>query len=94
MLGLGSLFGRVGLRAGTVLALLLGNPLSGLNSASELLPSGWGALGQWLPQGADATLLRSTAFFGGSGATMANVVLTGWALTGAALIVIAATRKS
>ena len=54
---------------GALLALLLGNPLSGLTSAPELLPSGWGALGQWLPQGATATLLRSTAFFDGAGAT-------------------------
>jgi hypothetical protein len=92
MLGLGSLFGRAGLAVGALLALLLGNPLSGLNSAPELLPSGWGALGQWLPQGANATLLRSTAFFGGSGATMAIVVLAGWAVAGAALIVIAAIR--
>jgi hypothetical protein len=92
MLGLGSLFGRTGLAIGALLALLLGNPLSGLTSAPELLPSGWGALGQWLPQGANATLLRSTAFFGGSGATMAIVVLTGWATVGAALIVIAAIR--
>ncbi len=92
MLGLGSLFGRAGLAVGALLALLLGNPLSGLTSAPELLPSGWGALGQWLPQGANATLLRSTAFFGGSGATMAIVVLAGWAIAGAALIVIAAVR--
>src|SRR4051794_11594614 len=92
MLGLGSLFGRTGLAIGALLALLLGNPLSGLTSAPELLPSGWGALGQWLPQGANATLLRSTAFFGGSGATMAIVVLAGWATVGAALIVIAAIR--
>jgi hypothetical protein len=92
MLGLGSLFGRAGLAVGALLVLLLGNPLSGLTSAPELLPSGWGALGQWLPQGANATLLRSTAFFGGSGATMAIVVLTGWATVGAALIVIAAIR--
>ena len=90
MLGLGSLFGRAGLAVGALLALLLGNPLSGLTSAPELLPSGWGALGQWLPQGANATLLRSTAFFGGSGATMAIVVLACWAIAGAALIVIAA----
>ena len=72
MLGLGSLFGRVGLAMGALLALLLGNPLSGLNSAPELLPSGWGELGQWLPQGANATLLRSTAFFSGAGATTAD----------------------
>ena len=61
---------------GALLALLLGNPLSGLNSAPELLPRGWGELGQLLPQGANATLLRSTAFFSGAGATTAIVVLT------------------
>ena len=93
MLGLGSLFGRAGLAVGSLLAVLLGNPMSGLTSAPELLPSGWGALGQWLPQGASATLLRSTAFFGGAGATMAIVVLSLWALAGLTLIVIAAVRN-
>ena len=93
MLGLGSLFGRAGLAVGSLLAVLLGNPMSGLTSAPELLPSGWGALGQWLPQGANATLLRSTAFFGGAGATMAIVVLSLWALAGLTLIVIAAVRN-
>src|ERR1700682_1895028 len=93
MLGLGSLFGRVGLAVGALLALLLGNPLSGLNSAPELLPRGWGALGQFLPQGANATLLRSTAFFDGAGATTAIVVLTCWAVAGVVVIVIAALRR-
>jgi hypothetical protein len=93
MLGLGSLFGRVGLALGALLALLLGNPLAGLNSAPEMLPIGWGELGQWLPQGANATLLRSTAFFDGAGSTMPIVVLTCWALAGAALIVIAAQQQ-
>ncbi|MCT7658709.1 ABC transporter permease [Mycobacterium deserti] len=93
VLGLGSLFGRVGLALGGLLALLVGNPLSGLTSAPELLPRGWGELGQWLPQGANATLLRSTAFFDGAGATTATVVLTCWALAGAALVVLAALRQ-
>jgi hypothetical protein len=93
MLGLGSLFGRAGLVIGALVALLLGNPLSGLTSAPEMLPSGWGALGQWLPQGANATLLRSTAFFDGAGATTAIAVLTCWILAGVALTVGAAVRK-
>ena len=93
MLGLGSVFGRGGLAVGALLALLLGNPLSGLNSAPEMLPSGWGTLGQWLPQGATATLLRSTAFFDGAGATTVIAVLTCWAVAGTALIVIAAVRR-
>ena len=38
VLGLGSLFSRVGLGIGTALTMLLGNPLSGLMSAPEMLP--------------------------------------------------------
>lgn len=93
MLGLGSMFGRVGLALGALLALLVGNPLSGLNSAPEMLPSGWGELGQWLPQGATATLLRSTAFFDGAGSIMPILILTCWAVAGVALIVFAALRR-
>jgi hypothetical protein len=92
MLGLGSVFGRAGLATGAAIALLLGNPLSGLAGAPELLPSGWGAVGQWLPQGANATLLRSTAFFDGAGAAMPIAVLSLWALAGTALVVVAAVR--
>ncbi|OBI71404.1 hypothetical protein [Mycobacterium sp. E740] len=92
LLGLGSLFGRVGLALGAVTALLVGNPLSGLSSAPELLPSGWGQFGQFLPQGANATLLRSAAFFDGAGGAVPVIVLTCWAAFGAALIVVAALR--
>ena len=93
LLGLGSLFGRVGLALGAVAALLVGNPLSGLNTAPELLPSGWGQFGQFLPQGANATLLRSAAFFDGAGGTVPAIVLTCWAVFGVALIVLAALRQ-
>jgi hypothetical protein len=94
VLGLGSLFGRAGLAVGAVLAVLVGNPLSGLASAPEFLPVGWGALGQLLPQGATATLLRSTAYFSGAGATTAIAVLACWAGVGALLGVIAALRPT
>jgi hypothetical protein len=65
LLGLSSLFGRIGLAVGAAVAVLVGNPLSGLSSAPELLPRGWRAFGQLLPQGANATLLRSTAYLFG-----------------------------
>ena len=93
IMGLGSVFGRAGLIVGALLAVLVGNPLSGLNSAPEMLPSGWGLFGQWLPQGANATLLRSTAFFDGAGGAMPVIVLTCWVLAGAALMVVAALRQ-
>lgn len=92
LLGLGALFGRVGLATGAVLALLIGNPLSGLTSAPEMLPAGWGDFGQLLPQGAAATLLRSAAAFGGAGSSTAIVVLSCWALAGIALTGAAALR--
>ena len=94
LLGLGYLFGRVGLAAGALVALLVGNPLSGLSSAPEMLPSGWGTFGQLLPQGANATLLRSTAFFDGAGGGAAVAVLTCWAVAGAVLVVVAALRPA
>ncbi|KKC04385.1 hypothetical protein AWC17_12315 [Mycobacterium nebraskense] len=93
-LGLGALFGRVGLSSAVAVAMLLGNPLSGLMSAPEMLPSGWGALGQLLPQGANATLLRSTAYFSGAGATTASLVLCGWVAAAAVLIGIAGARRA
>jgi hypothetical protein len=93
-LGLSELFGRVGLVCGALLALLVGNPLAGLTSAPELLPSGWGTLGQFLPQGANATLLRSTAYFDGAGASTAIAVLTCWAVVGSLIIVIAMQRRT
>ncbi|KUI28655.1 hypothetical protein AU195_00120 [Mycobacterium sp. IS-1496] len=93
VLGLGALFGRAGLAVGAVLAVLVGNPLSGLTSAPEMLPRGWGEFGQWLPQGATATLLRSTAYFGGAGAMSAVVVAACWAVAGAALVALAALRQ-
>lgn len=93
LLGLGSMFGKVGLAVGAPLALLVGNPLSGLTSAPEMLPSGWRQLGQLLPQGATATLLRSTAYFGGAGAGTAIIVLSCWVIIGLTLVINVALRQ-
>jgi hypothetical protein len=84
---------RLPLGVGAAAVMLLGNPLSGLASAPEMLPKGWGTLGQWLPQGGTATLLRSTAYFDGAGATTATLVLTCWSLAGIALVLVAALRQ-
>ncbi len=93
LLGLGSLLGRAGLGLGAATILLLGMPLSGLATAPEFLPSGWGTLGQLLPPGANATLLRSTAYFDGAGATQPVVVLASWVAAGLLLTALAARRR-
>ncbi|GAB3851320.1 hypothetical protein GCM10029963_38940 [Micromonospora andamanensis] len=87
--GLGALLGRPGIGLGALLVFLIGNPLSAVGAAPELLPQPWGALGQWLPVGAGGTLLRSVAFFDGAGAGRPIAVLAGYAVVGLALILVA-----
>ncbi|MBH1935438.1 hypothetical protein I5Q34_14345 [Streptomyces sp. AV19] len=92
IMGLHSVLGGAGLGLGAAMMILLGNPLSGLAAGPEWLPSGWGAFGQFLPPGAGGTLLRSTAFFDGSGSFRALLVLAGWLIGGLALFLIGARR--
>jgi MYXO-CTERM domain-containing protein len=73
--------------------MLVGNPLSGIATAPELLPSPAGAIGQLLPPGAGGTLLRSTAFFDGAAAGRPLTVLAAWALLGLAAIWLGSRRR-
>jgi hypothetical protein len=93
LLGLEWLLGAAGLALGAAVMMLLGNPLSGLASAPEMLPSGWGALGQLLPPGAAGTALRSVSFFDGAGAAGPLVVLTCWLVGGLTLCGLGALRS-
>jgi hypothetical protein len=73
--------------------LVLGNPFSGATSAPELLPSPWGQIGQWLPPGAGATLLRAVGYFNGSRAGEPWAVLAAWAGAGLVLLALSAARR-
>ena len=93
LLGLEWLIGTPGIGLGSAIMMLLGNPLSGLTSAPEMLPSGWGALGQLLPPGAAGTALRSVSFFDGAGAGRPFLVLSCWLVLGLALCTLGALRS-
>ncbi len=73
--------------------MLLGNPFSGATSAPEMLPRPWGEIGQWLPPGAGATLLRSVSYFGGARSGGSWTVLAIWAAAGLSLVVVSAARR-
>jgi hypothetical protein len=92
ILGLRKLLGTVGIAVGAVIVMLVGNPLSGMTGAPELLPAPWGAFGQFLTPGAGATLLRSTAYFDGHGAETAVLVLAVWLVAGIVFFTIGAVR--
>ncbi|MFF0584543.1 ABC transporter permease [Streptomyces sp. NPDC003781] len=90
--GFAALLGRAGIGVGALLVVLLGNPWSGVTSAPELLPEPVGAIGQLLPPGAGGTLLRSVAFFDGSGAGTPIVTLGTWAVLGLLVVTLAGLR--
>jgi len=92
MTGIAALVGREGLGLGALVMFLVGNALSGIAAAPELLPQPWGAVGQWLPIGAGGTLLRSVAYFDGHGGLFAGAVLTAYAIGGLALVLIGRSR--
>ncbi|WP_033343162.1 hypothetical protein [Catenuloplanes japonicus] len=94
ILGLESLIGYLGFAIGGVTMMLIGNPLAGTGSAPQMLPGWSGELGQLLPPGAAASLLRSTAFFDGHGATHAIVVLVVWLAAGGVLFALGSWRSA
>lgn len=93
LIGLGSVFGIGGLGLGAAVMIMLGNPLSGLTSAPEMLPEGWGTLGQLLPPGALGSALRSVAFFDGAGSGSTFAVLSAWLVLGLTLCLAGAMRQ-
>jgi hypothetical protein len=91
--GLYALFGGAGIGVAAALMVFVGNPFSGAGSAPELLPEPAGGIGQLLPPGAGANLLRSTGFFDGAAAGAPMTVLLAWALGGLALLALATARS-
>jgi hypothetical protein len=88
MTGLAAVLDRGGLALGALVMFLVGNALAGISAAPELLPQPWGEIGQWLPIGAGASLLRSVAYFDGGGAGFAVAVLSAYAAGGLLLTLI------
>lgn len=93
ILGMNSLFGAAGLGIGAILTIFVSNPLSGIATGWQWLPSPWGWFGQYLPIGAAGTAVRSVAYFDGHGMTHAIVVLLCWIALGVGLVAISARRK-
>jgi hypothetical protein len=93
LLGLESVAGIRGFAAGAVLVMLVGNPLSGMTSAPEMLTPPWGTVGQLLPPGATGSLLRSTAYLDGAAATGPVTVLVAWAVLGLLLVAAASVAR-
>lgn len=86
--GMIALIGAAGLAISAVLMVFIGNPFSGVSSAPQLLPTPVNRIGQLLPPGAGANLLRSAAYFNGNAATPHVAVLLTWIALGFAAIIV------
>ncbi|MEU6218604.1 ABC transporter permease [Streptomyces sp. NPDC047022] len=86
--GMAALIGQRGIAVVSLVVMLLGNPFSGASSAPQMLPEPVGVIGQWLPPGAGASLLRSVAFFDGAAATGPALTLVWWAAIGLGLVLL------
>jgi hypothetical protein len=92
--GLAALMGPAGIALGAAVVMLLGNPFSGASSAPQLLPEPAGAIGQWLPPGAGASLLRSVSYFDGAAAAGPALTLTWWAALGLGAVLLGSAVRS
>jgi hypothetical protein len=84
--GLVALVGAAGLGLSAALMIYVGNAFAGSTSAPQLLPAAVDHIGQWLPPGAGANLLRSVTYFNGHGASGHLGVLIAWSVFGLAAI--------
>ncbi len=92
IVGLASVLGRPGVPIGAVILLLIANPISSAAQPLEFLAAPWGAVGQWFPPGASATLLRDLSYFPAADTAFPWLVLAGWIAAGLLLLVLGGLR--
>lgn len=92
VMGLHALLGMPGIGLGALFTILISNPLSGIATGWQWLPSPWGAIGQFLPIGAAGDATRSIAFFDGAAIAQPVWVLLAWVAAGLVLVGVAAAR--
>ena len=63
IVGLRALFGTAGFGLGAIAIMLIGNPLAGTMAPKEFIAKPWGAVGQFFPNAATASLTRSANYF-------------------------------
>lgn len=92
ILGLRTLIGTAGMGIGAAFMMLVANPISAATVPVEFLAAPWGAIGQWLPPGAAATLVRTLSYFPAADTSFPWLVLAAWIAGGLALMALGSVR--
>jgi hypothetical protein len=94
IVGLVAHLGRAGIALGPIVMMLFANPISGAAVPAQYLPGAWGAVGQWFPPGAAATLVRGLSYFPSADARFPWLVLISWVVGGLLLAIIGHFRTA
>ncbi|MGW0121948.1 DUF3533 domain-containing protein [Streptomyces sp. NPDC003327] len=92
-LALQSVFGIVGIGLAILLIVVAGNPSAGGAFPLPMLPPFWKAIGPALPPGAGTWAARSIAYFKGNDMTASLLVLSAWAVVGAAVTLVMSSLR-
>jgi hypothetical protein len=77
-----------------VLFIVFGAPASGGTVPSAYLPSFWRTFGPYLPAGAGTTAVRNTLYFDANAITKSLLILSGYLVAGALVVIVVRRRAS
>ena len=92
-LALQALTGIVGIGLAVLVVVIAGNPSAGGAFPWPMLPPFWRAIGPWLPPGAGTWTARSIAYFHGNAVVRSLLVLSAYAVAGAAVTLLFTLRR-
>ena len=85
VVGFNALLGPPGIAVGSVLTMLVGNPISGASLPLQFLVAPWGSVGQYFVPGAASALIRELSYFPDVDTGWRWLVLGAWAVGGLVL---------
>lgn len=89
-----TLLGPGGTLIVVVLFIVFGAPASGGTVPSAYLPGFWRTFGPYLPAGAGTTAVRNTLYFDGNAITKSLLILSGYLVAGALVVIVVRRRAS
>ncbi|MDM4763290.1 hypothetical protein QT381_09755 [Galbitalea sp. SE-J8] len=87
IVGCTALLGPRGIAIGSVVTMLVANPISGAALPAQFIVGPWGEIGQYFVPGAASTLVRSISYFPSADTAQQWLVLAAWAVGGLVLSV-------
>ncbi len=93
VVGCTALIGTPGIAIGSVISLLIGNPIAGAAIPYQFITRPWGDVGQYFVPGAASSLVRALSYFPDADVSKQWLVLGAWAVGGMLLAMVGHFRS-